>query len=756
MLYEGGQNQRGTLRRCLQFAEANRSTGRRCFGSWDPTNITLSSHLPENPSYANILESSYLESSAISSNSQAVILSEPPTSQVPLCMVKSPEVHADKVDRSLRNNGNSLTTAPRPSGIGLHLNSIVNPTTMSSNATPRMKFTGKKISCAQRDTSAVEHHLFVKSSSSSLPTNFGVTFEVENNDYYQESQAIVMESPANFSSPQENADGLEENQLSPKNKRKKTSNIMENEGCKRCNCKRSKCLKLYCECFAAGIYCAEPCACQECFNKPEYKDMVLATRQQIESRNPLAFAPKIVRRVIESPADKVEEVSRMTPSSARHKRGCNCKKSMCLKKYCECFQKGRRTGVASKLLRKSGLYCIIRRYGENVYKLDIPEARSHVVNVILLTRFYSDIPLHPVTPAPDAALTSEIDEILDSRLDATGYVEFLLIFIGKSYQTPYDPYYVRLALDVLMDADVRDVKIPSALKKLEIYFSEVYREVAEMVYKRTESESREDQSYAKLDMMEERSSFIHPEKCHPHHLSPLTPSFQRSSHGKDVPKSRVPARRYLPSPESDPNLLSNMRSSKSLRHLNSPERRTTGDESKELIYYRDMELDQFSPKWDRLSDICDLTPTPHRPSKVTNSSSSSNTRENSKVSRVQMSCGSGSHSPLGSLLWRSSPIPPMPRLGGTKLQKDPDSEAMYEGLEDDTPEILKESFTPIKSVKASSPNQKRISPPHNHLHDLRSNSSPGLKSGRKFVLQSISSFPSLTPYSDPKFSSSSK
>jgi len=27
-----------------------------------------------------------------------------------------------------------------------------------------------------------------------------------------------------------------------------------------------------------------------------------------------------------------------TPASARHKRGCNCKKSSCLKKYCECYQ----------------------------------------------------------------------------------------------------------------------------------------------------------------------------------------------------------------------------------------------------------------------------------------------------------------------------------------------------------------------------------------------------------------------------------
>jgi hypothetical protein len=29
-----------------------------------------------------------------------------------------------------------------------------------------------------------------------------------------------------------------------------------------------------------------------------------------------------------------------TPASARHKRGCNCKKSLCLKKYCECYQVG--------------------------------------------------------------------------------------------------------------------------------------------------------------------------------------------------------------------------------------------------------------------------------------------------------------------------------------------------------------------------------------------------------------------------------
>ncbi|GFP93233.1 protein tesmin/tso1-like cxc 2 [Phtheirospermum japonicum] len=84
----------------------------------------------------------------------------------------------------------------------------------------------------------------------------------------------------------------------------------------------------YCECFAAGVYCVEPCVCIDCFYKPIHEDTVLATRKQIESRNPLAFAPKVIRG-----SDSLSEIGddfSKTPASALHKRGCcNCKKSVC-------------------------------------------------------------------------------------------------------------------------------------------------------------------------------------------------------------------------------------------------------------------------------------------------------------------------------------------------------------------------------------------------------------------------------------------
>ncbi|KAK1265939.1 Protein tesmin/TSO1-like CXC 2 [Acorus gramineus] len=130
--------------------------------------------------------------------------------------------------------------------------------------------------------------------------------------------------------------GEELDQHNHKKKRHK-SGAGENEGHQLCKCKKSKCLKLYCACFTASTYCHESCSCQDCCNKPINEEKVLETRREIEARNPIAFAPKVIKSA-DTNSDIVEGSNRAT--MARHKSGCNCRKSSCQNKYCECFGGG--------------------------------------------------------------------------------------------------------------------------------------------------------------------------------------------------------------------------------------------------------------------------------------------------------------------------------------------------------------------------------------------------------------------------------
>jgi hypothetical protein len=96
-----------------------------------------------------------------------------------------------------------------------------------------------------------------------------------------------------------------------------------------CNCKRTKCLKLYCECFSAGEMCSGQCNCVGCNNNHSHAQVRNEVIESILERDPEAFNLKL--RKTSSKSSNVATV---------HKKGCNCKKSSCLKKYCECFNLG--------------------------------------------------------------------------------------------------------------------------------------------------------------------------------------------------------------------------------------------------------------------------------------------------------------------------------------------------------------------------------------------------------------------------------
>lgn len=75
---------------------------------------------------------------------------------------------------------------------------------------------------------------------------------------------------------------------------------------------------MYCECFAHGEVCSPNCNCTECSNN--------TSNAKVK-----ASALETAISIMQQPPGQV---------FSKKKKGCNCKKSNCLKKYCECFNEG--------------------------------------------------------------------------------------------------------------------------------------------------------------------------------------------------------------------------------------------------------------------------------------------------------------------------------------------------------------------------------------------------------------------------------
>ncbi|TYG75995.1 hypothetical protein ES288_D03G077900v1 [Gossypium darwinii] len=436
MTHEASELQRSMSRRCLQFGEAQPEATATCSISTNRANNIISSTSLATNSETESLSSSHLDLSAKSRTRQLVNLSQLAMNMIPQCY------------------GKSSLTVLKPSGIGLHLNSIVNAISMGQDGTASMKVAQAIKSTSTTSCQSTENIDNCSDAFEKVSTPQGALEQKVCTIAGSASESLFAEESVEFhmtpnikrkfSSEDGDRNDMFDQQRSIK-KRKKLSNNTDGDCCKRCNCKKTKCLKLYCDCFAAGIYCAEPCACQGCFNRPEYEETVLETRKQIESRNPLAFAPKIVQPVTEFPLSNREDGNRKTPSSARHKRGCNCKRSMCLKKYCECYQANVGCSIrcqcegCKNVYGKKEDYCVtkemVNRSGEISESRVAAKPKKEIFHSELCDPYHLT-PLTPSVQCSDHGKNASISRLFSRRCLPSPESDLTVLSYAKSPRSP--------------------------------------------------------------------------------------------------------------------------------------------------------------------------------------------------------------------------------------------------------------------------------------------------------------------------------
>eukprot|EP01038_Epipyxis_sp_PR26KG_P013520 gene13520-18138_t len=245
--------------------------------------------------------------------------------------------------RENSNNTNNIEDQKVSNKISNSRNNVTNNNSNDKNETNKNQQQKNTITANELFSppkSGVDKQIIIPSTSTSSHSNFSNNSNESSNNDMQPREVILMDiSPVcsqssnemnvkndsydNISSENHLKEGNYNSSNHFFNRENPSKSIKSNKANSKtsCNCKKSKCLKLYCDCFAVLSFCdPSSCNCNDCFNtnSPEHSSERDSAIRIIKDRNRLAFQSKVT-------------------TDNGHSMGCHCNKSHCLKKYCECF-----------------------------------------------------------------------------------------------------------------------------------------------------------------------------------------------------------------------------------------------------------------------------------------------------------------------------------------------------------------------------------------------------------------------------------